>query len=52
MFKVFFTKFVLRNPTRIWDQFAQPNNLNNTGCSFHSKSGLITPWRDLAQKAG
>ncbi len=30
MCKVFFSKFVLRNPTWIWGQFAEPNNLNNT----------------------
>ena len=29
------------NPTRVWDTFAEPNNLNNTECSFHTKSGLI-----------
>ena len=32
------------NPTRVWDTFAEPNNLNNTECSFHAKSGLITPY--------
>ena len=32
------------NPTRVWDTFAEPNNLNNTECSFYSKSGLITPF--------
>ena len=29
------------NPTRVWDTFAEPNNLNNTECSLHTKSGLI-----------
>ena len=32
------------NPTRVWDTFAEPNNLNNTECSFRTKSGLITPF--------
>ena len=32
------------NPTRVWDTFAEPNNLNNTEWSFYTKSGLITPF--------
>jgi hypothetical protein len=29
------------NPTRVWDTFAEPNNLYNTECSFRTKSGFI-----------
>jgi hypothetical protein len=28
------------NPARVWDTFAEPNNINNTECSFCAKSGF------------
>src|SRR5688572_4035528 len=38
------------NPTRVWDTFAEPNNLNNTECSFRTKSGLIAPYGATSPK--
>jgi len=35
--------YVARNPTRVWDTFAEPNNINNTECSFRTKSGFTPP---------
>jgi hypothetical protein len=38
------------NPTRVWDTFAEPNNLNNTECSFHTKSGLSSEFSGPSPK--
>jgi hypothetical protein len=38
------------NPTRVWDTFAEPNNLNNTECSLHTKSGLSPEFSEPSPK--